>query len=1037
MAELSEMAQSFRFSGGIETKEDPKTVPFVKLLALENGVFAKATSIKKRNGYEVVATVDGGRRLATRDNELIAFTSNRGWSVSAEGLLNDTGAIYSTVGADRPLVVTGTQQTMPDQATLDDVTVVAWEDSQGGVWWSVIGEVSGRVYRAPAQADSTGRSPRCVPAGTNLHIYYAVPAQRRIMVIVVDPTAPTAAVTPSILVDDLDSTQSIYDACPTTRTGTPTAVAWFEHGSTNIRVGYVDQSGIIGSPLTGHPSAFTVPAARAATSPLAVMFGALADSNHDRLVIAFVASSLNGTVVSLAGGDVTAAVPISSLGTIVIYASTSVTRVAAGLTINANGLQIVTAAWEESAAAASNRLIKSLSVTLNDASLTAISTLRSVGLASRAFVIGRDVFAAVVHDTTFFNVYQTVKLSGAESDGYVYAGRHVPGGAAGAPTRQHLSSVHVSGSIASFALPFRQRLVSENNDKFTETSLRLFALDFDNEASHQYAQLGRGLYLAGGCPHHYDGRTWAELGFNVGPELIVTVTAGGGSMTSSTTYLYRCWYEATDAQGEVHRGPESNGTLVTMGGSDTQVTLTLPTCRLTRRSNVRIMVARSAAADTGDTAELRRVTSLDPTTAGTANGYVANSTTVDTVTFIDRMSDTTLATFDEIYTDGGILSNDPAPLGAPLARGKQRLLGLDPSDGSLIRYSQPIDDGYGVEWPPDLQQRVDPIGGDITAIAVRDDRAIAWKESAIWTFAGDGPALDGTTDRTGFSASQLVPGDVGCTEPASIVLIPSGFLFKSGKGIYLLGNDFTPRYIGAPVEAFNDQTIRRATVLPNRTQVVFLTDSGSTLLYDYLFDQWSTFTNHEGLDAAVVSDQFYYLRADGRIFRETIGAYSDAGIRIRLLLDTAWVHMQQHLQGFDKFFEMYLIGTWISAHQLGVQYQLDYMTQWTDPVWLDATGLSSSTGWITGTNANTIGVEPISGSNYGDGQYGDGEYGGSQPGIYEWRLDLYEKGNAIQFRFQDFEADGFSGASFELTELTLTGAAIGYVRRPMTAGRSA
>lgn len=1025
---LPEVIQRFQFSGGVDTKSDEKTVPTTKLTKLENGVFTAATSIRKRNGYESIATVSGAIRMAQRgDTELLVFTSNRGYSVSAAGEVSDTGAVYSAVGSDRPLVVTGTQQTMPDHATLSDVTVAAWEDSRGGVWWSTEDATSGRIFTAAAQADALGQSPRCVASGTNLHIYYAVPSTRRVMVIVVDPANPTEAVTPTILIEDLDSTNPIYDAAPTTRSGTPAAVAWFEHGSTNIRLGYVDASGVLGTPLTGHASTLTYAASRGATSPMAIAYWNIDGGTGDILALAYVTDAASGTVISFSGGSASAL--IASTGSYAAYASTDVQRIA--LTITSSTTAWV--AFEEAAGQPSNRFTVAVGVAIPAAAGVGASTIRSVGLVTRAFSRSGEAFAVFVHDTTAFNVYLTFKLGA----GFAPLGRHVPGNAAGAPPRKHLSSVHVDGDVYAFALPFKQRLISENNDKFTQEELRLFRLDFDNDASHQYAGFGRGLYLAGACPMHYDGRTWSELGFHVGPELIVATPAAGGSMTSSTTYLYRIWYEWTDAQGEIHLGPTSAGTLVTMGGADTQVTLTLPTLRVTSKGSARIMVARSLAAQTGDTAELRRVTSLDPSTAGSANGYVANDLTVDTVSFVDRASDTTLRTFDEIYTDNGILSNDPAPLGSALARGKTRLLASDPSDGAIVRYSQPFDDGYGVEWPPDLFTRVDPPAGDVTALASLDDREIIWTERAIYTFAGDGPAQDGTTDSTGFSKVQLVPGDVGCTDPASIVLTPSGYLFKSAKGIYRIGGDFSLRYIGAPVEAYNGQTVRRSTVLPDRTSVLFLTDSGLSLLYDYLFDQWSTFTNHEGLDAVVVNGQYHYLRADGRIFRETIGAYSDAGQRVALALQTAWIHMLEHLQGFNKFFEMYLLGTWLSSHQLGIQYQLDYMSQLSDPVWLDATGLTDSTGWITGANANAIGDEPIAGSNYGDGQYGDGLYGGTPPGEYEWSLDLHEKANSIQFRFQDFEADGFSGASFELTELVITGSAIANVRRPRTAGRSA
>lgn len=1038
MAALQEVEAHYKFRGGVSTKEDPKAVPATSLLVLENGVFAEMSSIRKRNGYEALgqsidssaSTVDGAIRFATRGNELLEFTPNRCYSRQDDDTVNDVGAVFSAVPSDRPLVRTGTQQTMPDHATLSDVTVVAWEDSAGGVWWSTVSAISGRIYRTPTQAASNGRSPRCVPCGSNLHVYYAVPTTERIMVLVVNPASPGSAVTPTVLIDDLDSTQSMYDATRTARSGTPAAIAWFEAGTTAIRLGYVDQSGVLGTLLLGHPSALTFAASRSATSPLGLAFEDNDGSGGDLFGLAWISGGASKAAMFTGGQAGVSAIAQSST-TKTGPAVTSIVRVAIALT---NVVAIT--AWEEDAVSPSNARVIFARIGLGTGSLSSF-TVRSVGLVSRAFQNGfsaatSDVFVTVVHDTTFFNTYLVLRMS----DGNC-VGRLAPAAAGGLPDRQHLASAPYVDSVASIALPFRERLISENDDQFRETGIRLYSLDFDNDASHQSATLGSGLYMAGACPMHYDGRVWTEQGFHFGPELIVLTPAAGGSMTSSTTYEYFVWYEWTDAQGEVHRGPVSIGQLVTMGVADTQVTLTLPTLRVTMKTNVRIMVARSLAAKTGDAERKFRVTSLDPTTAGAVNGYVANSTSVDTVTLIDRLSDVDLALFDELYIDGGVLSNDPVATGAAITVFKGRLLTTDPSDGNTLRFTQFKLDGYGVEFAPELALSVDPFGGDITALAARDDRAFVFKAGAIFTFAGDGPDSTGSSATTGFGQPQLLPGDVGCTNPQSIVLTPNGFLFQSAKGIYQLGNDGSLSYVGAPVERYNSQSIRRATVMPDRTQVVFLTDSGLSLLYDYLFGQWSTFTNHEGRDAAVVNNQYHYLRTDGRVFRETIGQYSDAGTRITLKLETAWLHLLEQLQGFQKVFELSLLGTWISPHQLGIQYQTDYTTHWTDAYWYDATGLSSSTGWITGTNAGTIGAEPIAGSNYGDGEYGDGEYGGTPPGLYEWRLDLYEPCESIQFRFQDFEAEGYEGASFELTELVLTGGAIANVRRPRTAARSA
>lgn len=1014
-----------QFAGGIETKSDPKAVPNVRLLALKNGVFTRAISIKKRNGYESIADIDGAIRTARRDDELLAFTRNRSYSLQTDGSVSDAGPVLSVVGTDRPLVATGTQQLQPDHASLAGATVAAWEDSRGGVWWSVEDTTTGRILRVPTQADALGRSPRCVPCGANLHVYYVVPTTGRIMVVVVNPAAPTLAVAPAILTDDIDATSSMYDAVQTQRPGTPSAIAWRETGTNSIRIGYVTSAGVLGSPLSGHPSVLTYAAGMTATSPLALAYSFIDGDINDRLTVAFVPVSLAAQVVTFFAGSGPLSVNIHIHGSASGYTAVSVTRVA----LAQGATQQIAVAWEEAAAAASNRFVVTQQHSEN-ATPGATVTVRSVGLASRAFVAGVDAFAAFVHDTTFFNTYVTLRLADA-----VCVGRHQPASATGAPLRQHLPSVHVVSDVAMVALPTRLRLVTENDNQFRETALRLFTLDFLSDASHQYAQLGRGLYLGGACPQHYDGSIWTEQGFHFGPELIVTAPAAGGSLTSATTYEYRCWYESTDAQGEVHRGPTSAGSLVTMGGADTQVTLTLPTLRVTGKTTVRIGVARSFAAKTGKTAQLFRVTSLDPNAAG-ANGYVASSTTVDTVSFVDRMSDATLAVQEELYTDGGILSNDPSALGSVVARGQSRLFFTDPSDGNIIRYSQPLDDGYGVEIPPDLTIRVDPFGGDVTAIAFADGRGFAWKRDAIFTFAGDGPLPNGDTATSGFSTPQLLPGDAGCSNPSSIVITPAGHMYQSSKGIHLLARDGTVQYIGAPVEAYNAQRIVRATTLPDRTAVLFLTDSGLSLLYDYLFGQWSTFSNHEGLDAAVVSNTYHYLRADGRVFRETPGVHSDAGTRIQLRFETAWLHLAEYLQGFQCFWHVHLLGTWASPHQLGIQYQTDYTPGWTDSYWLDATGLSSSVGWITGGNAAAIGVDPITGLPYGDGQYGAGVYGGDAGDVYQWRLHLDENGMSIQFRFEDFEADGYLGASFELTEMVVTGAVLGKVIRPQTAARS-
>lgn len=1033
---LSKGSIALKFAGGIETKMAPEAVPAARLLALENGVFTRATSIRKRNGYTALSTdvhgeadpLSGLIRLASRDDELVGFTADTCYSHAADAdVWSEVGGVYSVVGTDRAAVRTGTEQTVPDHATLDGVSVYAWEDSRGGVWYSVTDATSGRVYVAPTQADATGSRPRCVACGAALHIYYVDATPGLIYSIVVNPAQPTASVSPAVLIQDLNTSNPVFDACATTRDGSPVAIAWHEQGTNDFRLAYVVSGGTLGTPVAGYPSVATRTNGMAASSPIAIAF------SEDLL-----------TVVSQGFGSTDATAVHYDPDTLTVTDTDTVAAVTSPQRITATWTEEIVC-WvviEEAAAQASNRYCTIGAVLGNSGTVVGVPRVqRSVGLASKAWTVGNHAFAYFVHDTTYFNVYLALRLSDS-----VCVARTLPGRAGDAPARSQVPSAHVVDDVASVALPYNERVESEDDDVFAETGIRIVTLDFDSEDSHQHAQMGRGLYLGGACPQHYDGQQWNEQGFHVGPELIATSNGTSGSLTPSSTYLYRVWYEWPDAQGEIHRGPVSSGTRVTLGGSEDEVVLTLPTLRVTKKPNVRICVARSRAAETGKTAELFRVTSLDPSASG-ANGFVLNDTTVDTVSFTDRMSDAVLETQEPLYTNGGLLSTDPSAVGHLVVEGKGRLFFNDPSDSNAVRYSQPLEEGYAIEIPPEFVLPVPPAGGPITALAVGEDGTVlVFKRDAIFAFTGPGPLPNGDVAAQGFTEPLRLRSPVGCSRPATIALAPAAILFKSDQGIWQVDGAGQVSYVGAPVEAYNAQRIRAATPMPGRTQIVFLTDDGYTLLYDYFFGQWSTFTNHEGYDATVIENVYHYLRTDSCVYREAVGTYADAGKQIRLRLETAWLHLADALQGFHRIWNVLVLGTWISPHQLAISHRTDYApgqlptsdpTAWSDPVYLDATGEpAGSTGWIYGDDIDTIGEDPILGDDYGDGDYGDGDYGGEGADVYQWRYHVGERGQALQLRFEDFQRTGLAGASFELTELLIEGGIAGPSKKPFGAARS-
>jgi hypothetical protein len=990
------------FSAGLDTKSDPKQAPVGRLLVCENAVFTKGVSLQKRNGYEGLSKAvtaagtdyENTRALASRGTETVLLTDPTAYSYQeSTGTWSEIGPVASVAMTADSVAHTGTNQTTPDAATSMGVTALAWEDSRGGIYWTLIEAVGGRILRAPAQLDSLGSRPRCVAVGGALHILYAATSLNSLFVAVINPAEPTVTVTPVLLTSDLNNTNPSFDAVPTTRDGTPALIAWALNTG-GYRLGYVDVSGVLGSPVTGHPSVVNNVGVTCDVGPVVTY--------EDDSIVVVTHQNTASTTATWHDGELA----VTDL-TIVGEAATIV-RLAVHL---ADSTAMV---WREYDAATDRDHRVFIFSAVESVGAATVATLRGCGIASRAFSDNGIHHCWLVHDVPFFAVYLCMR---ATSAGTLCVARALPGPAYGLPPRAHLPSVETDSDdprVHRWCASWQQQLESGGDSAvFGEVGIRRVALDFDSAVAWQTAQLGRSLYIGGACPYRYDGDTMAEAGWHYAPDEVTAAEGTTGSLTLLGTYLYIVLYEEIDAQGEIHRGPASVGTAITLTGANDSVTLTLPTYRITSRRRVRIGVFRSL---NGDDSQLFRVSSLDPSAAGD-NGYVANDPTVDTITFVDEMSDTVLREQEPLYTNGGIPSNDPTGHGTVIAVGKNRLFYNDPDDPLLVRFTQELAEGYAAEFNNELAVRCDPYGGAVTALAVMDDRIVVFKRSAIFAISGPGPLRDPLADLSaGFSAPQLVTSDVGCTAPASIAVTPVGIVFQSAKGIYMLGRDMGVSYVGAAVEAFNSQTVTRATLIEDRTQIVFLCSTGKTLLFDYLFGQWSTYTNHTGLDAAVIDGTYHYLRTDGRVFRETVGVYRDDNSQVKMALETAWIKLQPYLQGMSRFYHAKMIGELRSNHTIRVRYQTDYQASWSPPF---------DVPWTTG-----------SGDAYGEGDYGDGPYGGSPDEIYQWSIHIGETGQSIRFRFEDLEPEGSFGPSFELSELLLLVGSKGNSVRPLAADRT-
>jgi hypothetical protein len=340
-----------------------------------------------------------------------------------------------------------------------------------------------------------------------------------------------------------------------------------------------------------------------------------------------------------------------------------------------------------------------------------------------------------------------------------------------------------------------------------------------------------------------------------------------------------------------------------------------------------------------------------------------------------------------------VVENDPAPPTGLIQLHRNRLWVVDSTNPLNVYYSKFIGPATPVAFNDSFVKTVDPRGGPITALATIDDKLLVFKYDQMFFIVGQGPENTGVNND--LSDAILITTDVGCIDPRSIVGSPFGILFKSRKGIYLIDRSLAVQYIGAAVEAYNNDPITSATLVANTNQVRFTLESGTTLVYDYFVQQWGVFTNQNAVDSLIWQSNMILLRADGKVLQETSGVYTDDGQPIHLKLATSWFSFAQ-VQGFQRVRRAELLGAWKSPHQLKISVCYDF----------------------DDTVVQEVLVNPTTPTTFGGASpYGAGSYGG-QFQLYQWRIDLArQKCQAVKFIIEDLPSVTGSGEGLSLSSL--------------------
>jgi hypothetical protein len=148
---------------------------------------------------------------------------------------------------------------------------------------------------------------------------------------------------------------------------------------------------------------------------------------------------------------------------------------------------------------------------------------------------------------------------------------------------------------------------------------------------------------------------------------------------------------------------------------------------------------------------------------------------------------------------------------------QQRLwLDLMDRDGAF-RYSQQLVSGVGLQFNELLGGQLPVEAGKITGFASMDEMMVIFAERKLFRITGTGPTPSGGYN--GYSDPVEIPSDVGCTTPSSVLRIPDGVMFRSAKGWYLLTRDLSVKYIGGPIKRWDTDVITSAVLMEDRQEI--------------------------------------------------------------------------------------------------------------------------------------------------------------------------------------------------------------------------
>lgn len=904
---LQTQVASIDFIGGADTKRRDKLVLPGKLVSLFNGVFDQGGTISKRPGTAVLCdgSLLGGGAISGADmvkafgDELLQAARDSLYSLSSvKAQLVARGRSPFVSLRKRQVTRNTATQTNPDHCYAGGFVVTAWEDSRGGIRYSVRDHATGTFLIADAQVSATGVMPRVVRTEDYFVIVYIEGANLRASHVTI--ADPQTALTNATLQTNVHATQKVFDAVRTVE-------------DNEVWVSYATTAPAVDRFMFNPGGAVTA----SVTTGVAGNVGAIA--------ISMTSNQRFQTWYSEAGVGVREVVDIAGPVNLTAVATADASAGAASQLTACEGATANTSvAYYLTAAGAPNAVVRNASCNSDGTGASTGELIRHCQLAGACYRRTSKVYLPLVFDSTYQGAVFVIDTATRT----VVAKALSMSGATTTETLVRLGCmVEPDASTTLVPVLEKGRLAVQDDTTTTTLGVSELELTWDWADPLPPVVVEDLLFLPGACPMAYDGISATELGFNVYPEWLQTNDVGAGNVDAGTRQILAV-YEWTDAKGRRHQSAPSLAIEWTNAGARS-IDVRVQTLSLTEkydnsgaalkpiaRTNVDIVVFATEAAGT----VLYRV-------GATANNPLA-ATGYVTVNY--NIADATLIGNEVLYSTGGVLENFAPPACRVACVHDDRLI-VAGTETNGVEYSKPLAPGQGIGFHPDQVLRLDPKAGEVVAVASFQERLVALAEKAIGVIAGEGP--DALGQGAGYAPPQMLGAELGCEGPCSVVKAPDGLWFKAdGVGIRRINADFSIDPVaGTEMDSVSAHTVSGAVHLPAKQQIRFTFSNIVASVYNYQFAAWAQFTNMQATWADVWNGLHVRCGVLGNgvsIHKDSDGVFADTlttGVTTQydVIMGTPPLHFAG-VQGFQRVRKVLIEGHRWSTATLALSATWDY-----------------------------------------------------------------------------------------------------------------